>query len=157
MSYTTAGIELTRITVIDRKCQVVYETIVKPFHPIIDYNTRFSGIEPSHMEGVTTTLLHVQANLLHMFNSKTILIGHSLESDFKALKLIHNTVIDTSVMFPHKMGLPFKKALKTLAYDFLKKIIQNQISGHDSAEDAITCMELVLWKVNEDIKLGCCS
>lgn len=66
----------------------------------------------------------VQAVLLSMFNSKSILIGHSLESDLKSLKLIHSVIVDTSVLFPHKMGPPYKRALKTLCIENLKKIIQ---------------------------------
>lgn len=34
------GNELTRVTVIDHKGEVCYETMVKPEHPVIDYNTR---------------------------------------------------------------------------------------------------------------------
>lgn len=77
------------------------------------------------LDGVTTTIRDVQAVLLSMFSDKTILIGHSLESDLKALKMLHSTVVDTSVVFPHKMGPPFKKALRMLAADHLKRIIQN--------------------------------
>ena len=44
------------------------------------------------MEGVTVTIRDVQAVLLNMFSNKTILIGHSLESDFKALKVTSSTV-----------------------------------------------------------------
>ncbi|XP_011551716.3 RNA exonuclease 1 homolog [Plutella xylostella] len=152
MCYTTNGLDLTRITVIDASCKVIYETLVKPLHPIIDYNTRYSGITEEQMTGVRTTLLDVQATLLTMFNSKTILIGHSLESDFKALKLIHDTVIDTSVLFPHKMGPPYKRALRNLSSEYLKKIIQNSVEGHDSAEDATVCMELLHYKLKEDLK-----
>ncbi|XP_013139605.1 PREDICTED: RNA exonuclease 1 homolog [Papilio polytes] len=152
MCYTTHGLDLTRVTVINSACKVVYETLVKPFYPIIDHNTRYSGITEEQMMGVTTTLLEVQATLLSMFNSKTILIGHSLESDFKALKLIHDTVIDTSVLFPHKMGPPYKRALKNLSSEHLKKIIQNSVDGHDSAEDATVCMELLIFKLKEDLK-----
>lgn len=152
MCYTTHGLDLTRVTVIDSTCKVVYETLVKPFHPIIDYNTRYSGITEEQMMGVKTTLLDVQATLLTMFNNKTILVGHSLESDFKALKLIHDTVIDTSVLFPHKMGPPYKRALRNLSSEHLKKIIQNSVDGHDSAEDATVCMELLIYKLKEDLK-----
>ncbi|XP_061728780.1 RNA exonuclease 1 homolog [Cydia pomonella] len=152
MCYTTHGLDLTRVTVINSACKVVYETLVKPLHPIIDYNTRYSGITEEHMAEVKTTLLEVQATLLTMFNSKTILIGHSLESDFKALKLIHDTVIDTSVLFPHKMGPPYKRALRNLSSEHLKKIIQNSVDGHDSAEDAMVCMELIHYKLKEDLK-----
>ncbi|XP_045778911.1 RNA exonuclease 1 homolog [Maniola jurtina] len=152
MCYTTQGLDLTRVTVINSACKVVYETLIKPLHPIIDYNTRYSGITEEQMSEVKTTLLDVQATLLTMFNSKTILIGHSLESDFKALKLIHDTVIDTSVLYPHKMGPPYKRALRNLSSEYLKKIIQNSVDGHDSAEDATVCMELLIYKVKEDLK-----
>ncbi|PZC76894.1 hypothetical protein B5X24_HaOG204033 [Helicoverpa armigera] len=152
MCYTTHGLDLTRVTVINSECKVIYETLIRPLHPIIDYNTRYSGITEDQMVGVTTTLLDVQATLLTMFNSKTILIGHSLESDFKVLKLIHDTVIDTSVLYPHKMGPPYKRALRNLSSEYLKKIIQNSVDGHDSAEDATVCMELIHYKLKEDLK-----
>lgn len=90
----------------------------------IDFS-RFSGITEENMKNVTTTLHHVQATFLSMFSSKTILVGHSLESDFKALKLFHDTVVDTSIMFPHKNGLPAKRALRNLCSEYLRKIIQN--------------------------------
>lgn len=152
MCYTTKGLELTRVTVIDTNCKTVYESLVKPSNEILDYNTRFSGITKQQMDRTSTGILQVQANILHLCNSKTILIGHSLESDMKALKIIHSTIVDTAVLFPHKMGLPHKRALRTLASEYLKKIIQNDVGGHDSAEDAITCMELLKWKIKEDTK-----
>ena len=77
------------------------------------------------MKDVSTSIFDVQATFLTMFSSKTILIGHSLESDFKALKLLHDTVVDTSVMFPHRNGYPQKRALKNLCSEYLRKIIQN--------------------------------
>ena len=40
MSYTSAGRELTRVTVINEKNDTVYEELVRPSNPIIDYNTR---------------------------------------------------------------------------------------------------------------------
>lgn len=152
MCYTTRGLDLTRVTVINSACKVVFESLIKPFHPIIDYNTRYSGITEEQMANVKTTLLEVQATILTMFNSKTILIGHSLESDFKALKLIHSSVIDTSILFPHKMGPPYKRALRNLCSEYLKKIIQNSVDGHDSAEDAEACMELIIFKLKEYLK-----
>ena len=76
------------------------------------------------MRGVKTSLQDVQFDLQQLFNTKTILIGHSLESDFTALKFIHSTVVDTSVVFPHKLGAPYKRALRNLMVECLKKIIQ---------------------------------
>lgn len=40
------------------------------------------------MRGVTTTIREVQAVLLSMIHKDTILVGHSLESDLKATKVL---------------------------------------------------------------------
>ena len=79
------------------------------------------------VDRVTTKLRDAQAVLLCKFSSETILIGHSLESDLKVLKLVHSKVVDTSVVFPHKLGPPLKRALRTLAAEHLKRIIQARI------------------------------
>ena len=102
------------------------------------------------MRDVKTSLTDVQAALLTRIRPNTILIGHSLESDLMALKLKHDSVIDTSLLMPHSRGPPYKRALRNLASDCLGKIIQTGEHGHDSAEDAITALELVLWKVQGD-------
>lgn len=62
-------------------------------------------------------------------------------------------MIDTTLVFPHSRGLPYKKALRTLALDILRKTIQKSNGGHDSTEDAIACMELMIWKVKKDLNI----
>ncbi|XP_068276767.1 RNA exonuclease 1 homolog isoform X1 [Nyctibius grandis] len=153
MCYTKQGLELTRVTVINSDLKVVYDTFVKPDTKVVDYNTRFSGVTKEDLENTSITLRDVQAVLLNMFSADTILIGHSLESDLFALKLIHGTVVDTAIVFPHRLGLPYKRALRTLMADYLKRIIQDNVEGHDSSEDARACMELMVWKIKEDAKV----
>ena len=36
-----------------------------------------------------------------------------------------NKVVDTSVVFPHRLGPPYKRALRNLMAEHLKKIIQD--------------------------------
>ena len=48
---------------------------------------RFSGLTADNFVGVETTLEDVQNELTQLFFSDTILLGHSLESDLRALKV----------------------------------------------------------------------
>uniref|UniRef100_A0A4W5R6X4 REX1, RNA exonuclease 1 homolog n=1 Tax=Hucho hucho TaxID=62062 RepID=A0A4W5R6X4_9TELE len=153
MCYTKQGLELTRVTVINSELKVIYDTFVKPESKVVDYNTRFSGVTEEDLENATITLRDVQAVMLNMFSTESILIGHSLESDLFALKVIHSTVVDTAIVFPHRLGLPYKRALRNLMADHLKRIIQDSVEGHDSSEDACACMELMIWKIREDAKV----
>lgn len=50
---------------------------------------RFSGVTEEDLENTRITLRDVQAVLLCMFSCDTILLGHSLESDLFALKVIY--------------------------------------------------------------------
>ncbi|CAI5515001.1 unnamed protein product, partial [Closterium sp. Naga37s-1] len=56
--------------------------------------------------------------------AETILVGHSTESDLHAIRAVHLRVIDTSLLFPHPRGPPFKCALRFLAADYLGRTIQ---------------------------------
>ncbi|XP_010137045.1 PREDICTED: RNA exonuclease 1 homolog, partial [Buceros rhinoceros silvestris] len=152
MCYTTHGLEVTRVTVVDAKLQVIYDSLVKPDGKVIDYDLSLSGVTEDDVKYATTSLRNVQAILLNLFSADTILIGHNLEKNLLALKLIHYTVIDTSVVFPHRLGFPHKRALRSLTAEYLRRIHQDDVAGHNSREDAIACMELILWKVREDNK-----
>ncbi|TRY54801.1 hypothetical protein DNTS_001771, partial [Danionella cerebrum] len=151
--YTTQGLELVRVTVVNSSLQVVFDSFVKPDKDVIDYNTRFSGISEADVKSSSSSLCDVHTVLLSFINADTILIGHGLENDLAALKIIHSTVIDTSVVFPHRLGLPHKRDLNSLTADYLRRIIQESVVGHDTREDATACMELMLWRVKEDSKV----
>ncbi|CAH3187934.1 unnamed protein product, partial [Porites lobata] len=154
MCETAEGLELTRISVVDESFNVIYDTLVKPARPIIDYKTKFSGITKKTLENVTTTLDDVQKCLIDLLPHDAILIGHSLENDLRALKLHHRRVIDTSVLYDSSSGPLFKSSLKCLTKQFLNKKIQNGSDGHCSIEDAKACMELVQLKIKNGPNFG---
>ncbi|KAG5841518.1 hypothetical protein ANANG_G00200360 [Anguilla anguilla] len=153
MCYTTHGLELARVTVVNPSLQIIYDTFVKPDNEVIDYNTRFSGVSEEDLEGSSSSIRDVQEVLLSFISADTILIGHGLEKDLCALKLLHGSVVDLTAVFPHRLGLPHKRGLLSLTADYLRRIIQESVQGHDSGEDATACMELMLWKVKEDGKV----
>ncbi len=65
-------------------------------------------------------------------------------------QLVHSTIIDTSLVFPHYYGMPFRRSLKSIVQSYLNREIQTFTCGHDSYEDARACIELMLWKVRQD-------
>ena len=141
MSYTSSGLDVTKVTVLRSDGQVVYDYFVKPDKNIIDYNTRFSGITPENFADINKvkSFTQMQKDLLSFINEKSTLIGHSLNNDLRALKIIHTRVIDTSILFPHPLGLHFRQSLKVLA----KRLLHRSING--GAEKARACLHLVGW------------
>ncbi|KAI1764114.1 hypothetical protein GGR53DRAFT_333069 [Hypoxylon sp. FL1150] len=90
-----------------------------------------------------------------MVSSDTPLIGHGLENDLNAARVIHPTCVDTVLLYPHHKGLPIRNGLKALMDRLLNRKIQREADddrpeGHDSAEDARAAGELVRLKVRDE-------
>ncbi|CAG4955940.1 unnamed protein product [Colias eurytheme] len=150
MCYTTAGLELASIAVIAADGRLVYRSLVKPSSPVVDHNTRFSGIRPRDLARATKTLRDVQNDILGFVGNDTILIGHALDNDLRALKLLHSAVVDTCALYPHSRGFPLRRSLRALSQELLGRSVQRSSSGHSPLEDARAAMDLVLLKVHEE-------
>ncbi|XP_069158136.1 exonuclease GOR-like [Procambarus clarkii] len=144
MIYTTEGMDVGAISVVNTDYQVVYETLVKPEN-IVDYNTIHSGLTAKQFKGVTTNLQEVRSKLMSLFGSKTILVGHSLNNDFLRLKLIHDLAVDIAVVYPHPRSRHLRNSL-----GFLKKYVLKSNESTRSAlrcrDNAITIMKLLRKK-----------
>ncbi|GFW61373.1 exonuclease GOR [Trichonephila clavipes] len=147
MSFTTNGLEVTKVCIIGANGLPIYNTFVKPEHKILDYNTFYSGVTASDLRDVQVSLSDVQAFLVKLFNKDSIIIGHSLNCDFAALGLVHTKVVDTSVIYRKRNNPRQKPSLKELAEDYLQNSIQDSTKGHDCVVDARTSLELVLKKI----------
>ena len=55
---------------------------------IVDYRTKWSGISAATLAGVSTTFEQVQVAVLRVVTRETMLVGHSLENDLRALKVL---------------------------------------------------------------------
>ena len=92
----------------------------------------------------------MQTHLLTLIKPLTILLGHSLESDLRALKLevSHGRCIDTALLFYHPRGQPLKPGLVWLTRKWLCCIIQHRgASGHNPEEDARARIDLLKTKI----------
>ena len=84
---------------------------------------------------------------------KTSLLGHALENDLNTMRIIHPKIVDTAILFPHPLGLPFRFGLQRLAKTHLHRDIQVAgAAGHDSLEDARATGDLVRWKIAREWK-----
>ncbi|CAG0893031.1 unnamed protein product [Darwinula stevensoni] len=154
--------ELAHIAVINQDLEIVYKTLVKPLHPIVDYRTEKSGITAEMLSNVDMTLEEVQRDLKALLPNDAILVGHSLCYDFHVLKvkltftiinkIFHPYVIDTSVIF--HISQKKKDSLAELAQYFFGEEIQKNEEGHNPQEDATVAMRLCLLKLEKGLEFG---
>ncbi|XP_034409407.1 RNA exonuclease 5-like isoform X2 [Cyclopterus lumpus] len=143
MCLTEKGYELTRVSLVDSDGKCLLDQLVKPPTRILNYLTKFSGITRKMLRPITTTLRDVQVKVVELLPSDAVLVGHSLDNDLAALKLIHQHVIDTSLLYRREFGR-FK--LKVLAESVLQKQIQTEeMTGHNPIEDAVAALELAQY------------
>ena len=140
---------LARISLVDYHGEIIFDSHVRVTQPIVDYRTFVSGITASDLGDDALPILEVRRIVGELIHDK-IVVGHGLKNDFKALGLSHpwHLVRDsakyTPFMKPHPTikGEFVPKKLKTLAFDKLGMVIQNDGEAHDPSEDAIAAMEL---------------
>lgn len=152
MCETEEGFELARVSAVAPDGSILLDELVRPARRVLNYHTRFSGITAEKLAGVETTLEQVRERLLELVHAETVLVGHALENDLRALRLLHACVVDTGVLYPHPAGPPYRTALRTLSYKFLRRTIQE--GDHDSVDDARAAMDLALLKFSRGPAFG---
>ncbi|KAL8356060.1 hypothetical protein RB601_001379 [Gaeumannomyces tritici] len=180
MGYTVKGFELIRLTATAWPGgEELVDVLVRPFGEILDLNSAYSGVYPEDIvnarpfsladedkplpptkEGERRRLQIVSSPivardlLFSHITRETPLMGHGLENDLNCLRVVHPTLVDTVLLYPHKRGLPVRNGLRALMQAVLNRRIQVEppeggggLQGHDSAEDARAAGDLIRWKV----------
>lgn len=174
MGYTTLGLELIRLTATAwPNGEELLDVLVRPLGEVLDLNSRFSGVWPKDYANALS-YEHASPNkenqskdseqrlrfvespsiardlLFEHLTPETPLIGHALDNDLNATRIIHASIVDTVLLFPHPRGLPLRFGLKALMKKHLDRDVQmGGDQGHDSKEDARAAGDLVRLKVSE--------
>ncbi|XP_013595183.1 small RNA degrading nuclease 2-like [Brassica napus] len=94
-----------RVAAVDRKLKVVFDKLVEPDQPVINYRTSITGLDCfTLVQRNAIPLADIQDKLLGLFHMQTIMVGDLLNSDLKALKMDHARVIDTSLVFNYDLS-----------------------------------------------------
>ncbi|PKY08579.1 putative RNA exonuclease Rex3 [Aspergillus campestris IBT 28561] len=172
MGYTTLGLELIRLTAVSwPEGKPLLDVLVRPIGEVLDLNSRFSGVFPEHYTKaipygstppsqeesaplqVVESPAAARSLLFSLLQPDTPLIGHAIDNDLNASRIIHPTIIDTVLLYPHPRGLPLRTSLKILSKRYLDRDIQTGGNrGHDSREDAVATGDLVRVKAAETWK-----
>ncbi|GAA5858116.1 hypothetical protein JCM1840_001049 [Sporobolomyces johnsonii] len=152
--YTASGMSLARLTVLSPSGSLLLDEHVRPPSAVLDLNTRFSGVREEDLQEAVLDVAGVRKALARFVSEETIVVGHGVENDLKALRLVHKRVIDTAILFPHPNGGTWRYALRNLTKDILGKFIQDSdpTIGHSAEDDASAALELVRWKVKQEAR-----
>ncbi|XP_078151029.1 uncharacterized protein LOC144546362 isoform X2 [Carex rostrata] len=148
-----------RVCAVDQNLMVLIDKYICPGKPVKDYRTHITGISAEDLDGVTCTLAKIQKSFRKILKKGTILIGHSLFFDLRALKIDYPLVIDTTCIFKHADLPPgVSPSLNNLCKAVLSRAVREEGETHDCLNDAKATMEIVLAKLkhgfNQPIKVS---
>ncbi|KAK9379408.1 uncharacterized protein V2V93DRAFT_373722 [Kockiozyma suomiensis] len=164
MGYTTLGTELIRVTILSYPShELLYDTLVRPIGRIVDLNTQFSGVASldRNLDGSEVPSFGTVRRLIlsTYIGKNTVMLGHGLENDLAAMRILHTTVVDSSILYPHEnprlASIGVRMSLRNLSKRYLDRSIQQTATnpgdkiGHDSWEDAKAAADLITQKVFE--------
>ncbi|KAH0458069.1 hypothetical protein IEQ34_013384 [Dendrobium chrysotoxum] len=168
---------VVKVCVVDKKLKVKLKMLVNPKKSVADYRTEITDVSAEDLVGVTCSLVDIQGFMKKLLKHGTILVGHSVHNDLRALKIAHARVIDTSYIFKYsgvrptytpslnnlcKASFRFKIVIvKDFSFImflmschlqlFLKTVLGYEVrqenEPHDCRKDAEAAMNLVLAKL----------
>ncbi|KAF7880162.1 uncharacterized protein EAF01_012057 [Botrytis porri] len=86
-----------------------------------------------------------RSKLWELIDANTILIGHALENDLDALRIIHPRIVDSAILAKKEVGFNRNWGLSTMCSEILKlEIRKNKGAIHDCLEDVLATREVVI-------------
>lgn len=139
---------LARVSVVNFRGEILYDSFVRVEMPVVDYRTRFSGVRPEDISGsLAVDPREARAEVAELLKGR-ILVGHAVGNDLRVLRINHprRDIRDTSEFYKRlwkregrRGGAP--PALRLVVARVLG-VDQFQTSEHDSCEDARAALSL---------------
>jgi RNA exonuclease 4 len=134
---------VAEVAVVDWEGVVVYHTYIQPTGPVVDYREAISGITPEKLEGAPP-LAKVQDDLVHVLDG-SVLIGHALDNDLRALGIRYTPVRNTAKHpFFQTLGPRGQLQPRKLAALYANYVGNGAIQqgAHGAVEDAMASMRV---------------
>jgi DNA polymerase III epsilon subunit-like protein len=132
---------------------VLLNRYVCPREPITQIRSSIHGISKSTLENAIQqgqTLWGwegARSELWKYIDSNTIIVGHALEHDLDALRMIHPRIVDSGILSRKAVGIHrIRWGLQTLCSELVHVgIRENKGAIHDCLEDVLATREVVLF------------
>jgi hypothetical protein len=131
---------LGRVSVVDSAGQAVVDCFVRPEAAVVDYLTRWSGIQAAHMADAMP-FAHAQALVRQLLHGARV-VGHAVANDFRALRFqpaeIDAVVFDTEQAVELRAAAGFSLTQRASLKRLYKQLYQREIQqdSHCSLADA---------------------
>ena len=132
---------------------VLLNRFVCPREKITQMRSSIHGISKSALDAAISQgqalsgWEEARTELWKYIDDNTILVGHALEHDLDALRMIHPRVVDSGILSRNAVGIHrIRWGLKTLCPELLNFEIRKNKGGiHDCLEDVLATREVVLF------------
>jgi DNA polymerase III epsilon subunit-like protein len=132
---------------------VILNRLVFPREPITQMRSSIHGISKTTLDNAIRqgqTLSSWEgawSELWKYIDSNAIIVGHALEHDLDALRMIHPRIVDSAILSRKAVGIHRTQwGLQTLCYELLNiGIRKNRGAIHNCLEDVLATREVVLF------------
>lgn len=104
--------ELIRLSMVDFFTgATLIDSLVYPSTPMMNYNTRYSGVSNQDMEAARRSRRCIfgrdaaRSAVYNFVDLETIIIGHACNGDLTSLRMIHDNIVDTLLIEKRRCGI----------------------------------------------------
>lgn len=122
--------------------EILIDSLVQPLMPVKDIRSNIHGITEAQLQGVSFTLRHAQAFLLNICSEDTIIVGHAVHNDLKALHFSHKNVVDTAYLY----AIDGEAGAAASVRDISDQVLDIRLLDvHDSVQDARAALQAAAY------------